>query len=592
MICVLADARATRDDPEAGPTQPVDERRVQRNLEVFHGIRYRTGQIIGRGGMGEVRLCGDTLLQRSVARKVIHRDRDPSAFLEEARIQARLEHPAIPPVYDFGLEDGQPYLTMRQISGTTLEQILANARSDPQATPSARARRLAIFVQTCGAVAYAHSRGVVHRDLKPSNVMIGEFGEVYVLDWGIAGTESDGQPRGGGTGGYLAPERILDPTSADHRVDIYALGAVLFELLTGERLFEGGHLTAVDASFDGNHDVASRLDELAVDLPPELIAVCQRATQANPAHRYPSVAAMVADIERFLDGDRDLRRRADEADRLIDQAERVGAKEDELTRRASLLRAAGRALALVPNHPRALALLRDLLASPPETSPPAVLERLAAADIEETRQQAAAALTAIVGWAVLLGAIVAMGLRWTPAFIALVILVVALLGLGIQRSVQGGPSKRPALVGAAVASAALTITSLLFGPFVLVPVICTASITVFTIDSRGGRALLLGLFVAPIALPWLAELMGWIPPSMAIDGTLVLAPRLADYSPTPTLWVLALGSVAGVVLAHRTVGRGRRLLLDARRQVAVQAWQLEQVVPGAASPVTTSNAGE
>src|SRR3954469_2659561 len=184
---------------------------------------YQVGALIGRGGMGEVVVAQDQRIGREVAVKRI-RAKAPThdavdRFLREARIQARLDHPAIVPVYELGTDaDGRPYFTMKRLAGVTLSRKLAD---NGPVQPLLRA-----FVDVCLAIQLAHSRGVVHRDLKPSNIMLGDYGEVYVLDWGVARVlddphhsiavagdiqSLDGQTRAGavlGTPGYMAPEQV------------------------------------------------------------------------------------------------------------------------------------------------------------------------------------------------------------------------------------------------------------------------------------------------------------------------------------------------------------------------------------------------
>src|SRR3954467_1599549 len=205
---------------------------------------YQIGELIGRGGMGEVVVAQDQRIGREVAIKRI-RSLDPSSdavnrFLREARIQARLDHPAIVPVYELGTDaDGRPYFTMKRLAGVTLSRKLSE---NGPVQPLLRA-----FVDVCLAIQLAHSRGVVHRDLKPSNIMLGDYGEVYVLDWGVARvlTETrrttgpslvvdpdDGTTVGAilGTPGYMAPEQVRGH-EAGSKADVYALGAILFEIL-------------------------------------------------------------------------------------------------------------------------------------------------------------------------------------------------------------------------------------------------------------------------------------------------------------------------------------------------------------------------
>jgi serine/threonine protein kinase len=150
--------------------------------------RYALGDEIAHGGMGVVYRATDTVFGREVAVKVLQERfaTDPGAvrrFLDEAGITARLQHPSVPPAHDVGtLADGRPFLALKLIAGDTLDRLLKD-RPDPAAD---RGRFVAVFEQVCQAVAYAHARGVIHRDLKPANVMVGAFGEVQVMDWGLA----------------------------------------------------------------------------------------------------------------------------------------------------------------------------------------------------------------------------------------------------------------------------------------------------------------------------------------------------------------------------------------------------------------------
>src|SRR5262249_11894390 len=157
--------------------------------------RYLPRELLGRGGMGEVRLCRDVTIGRDVALKVVRpRSGAPTPvhqrrFVREARVQGQLEHPAIVPVYDAGVDpDGALYFTMKRVRGESLSDVLRALRGgDPKAAQRTSQRRLlTLFSQVCMAVQFGHEKGVVHRDLKPENLMLGDFGEVYLLDWGLA----------------------------------------------------------------------------------------------------------------------------------------------------------------------------------------------------------------------------------------------------------------------------------------------------------------------------------------------------------------------------------------------------------------------
>ena len=240
----------------------------------FSGTRYDLLEPIGRGGMGIVFRGRDRELDRDVAIKVTawSTAADAERLRAEARVLARLEHPGIVPVHDVGcLADGRVFTVMMLVRGERLD-----ARS--AALPLLD--RLRLFDRICDTVAFAHARGLVHRDLKPANIMVGEHGQVLVLDWGLASPEratrvegqAEGRIEGGGTEGYMAPEQM---TSAfDVRSDVYALGAILRDLAsgTGERV------------------------------PRPLASIIGRATAERPEERYDGSAALSADVRRFVDG--------------------------------------------------------------------------------------------------------------------------------------------------------------------------------------------------------------------------------------------------------------------------------------------------
>ena len=252
--------------------------------------RYEIGDLIGEGGMGSVYLARDRELDREIALKVL-RDTAQTAgererILREARILASLEHPGIVPVHDVGtLPDGRLFYVMKRVRGERLDDFARGPRS--------RTELLRAFLQVCDAVAFAHAAGVIHRDLKPQNVMLGAFGEVLVLDWGVAKAArqpatpaSDGTAvTAAGTPGYMAPEQMNG--DADERADIYGLGGVLFFLLTRE------HPAA-------SRETANQWASSAT-VPPALRAICERARAADPAARYQSVASLASDVANYLD---------------------------------------------------------------------------------------------------------------------------------------------------------------------------------------------------------------------------------------------------------------------------------------------------
>ncbi len=296
--------------------------------------RYELREVIGRGGMGEVRLCKDRHIGREVAIKVIRTDHmtRPDVvrrFEREARVQGQLEHPAIVPVYDFGIApDGSMYFTMKRLRGVTFHDVLWMLRNgDPQAHATySRRKLLSAFTRACLAVAFAHSRGVLHRDLKPSNIMLGDFGEVYVLDWGLAKIQKqpDHAVEGRietplssehrtivgevvGTPGYMAPEQALGEVDRlDPRTDVYALGAILFEILTLEPLHKEDSPEDVLLSTLYGPETRPTVRTPGRDVPPELDAIVLRATSVRQEDRFANARELCAVVETFLDGDRDL----------------------------------------------------------------------------------------------------------------------------------------------------------------------------------------------------------------------------------------------------------------------------------------------
>ncbi|MBI3725264.1 serine/threonine protein kinase, partial [bacterium] len=261
--------------------------------------RYEIRGKIASGGMGDVLRVHDRDLGRDLAMKVA-RSKSSGArrlrrFLFEARLTARLDHPGIVPVHDVGVDaDGRLWFTMPLIRGLTLADILERTRrGDDEAKLWSRARILEVILRVCDTLAFAHAAGVVHRDLKPSNVMVGDFGEVYVVDWGLArSAETFGDERAGdvvGTPAYMSPEQARGRSElVDPRADVYSVGAILYHLLAGRMPFAERETSAavLDALRAGP---PSPLEDHAIESPPELAAICRRAMARNPERRYPSV---------------------------------------------------------------------------------------------------------------------------------------------------------------------------------------------------------------------------------------------------------------------------------------------------------------
>jgi serine/threonine protein kinase len=251
--------------------------------------------IIGEGGMGRVFLTRQHSLERDVAVKTA-KDGAPEsareALLFEGRITGQLEHPSIVPVHALGLDgEGRPALVMKRIEGVAWDELLADPAHEGwegwEGTPDDRLPgHLQILMQVCNAVHFAHSRGIVHRDLKPENVLIGRYGDVYVADWGIAarvGTDTEGKLCG--TLGYMAPEMARGGI-IDERTDVYLLGAVLHELLTGRLRHDAR--TSIEALLHAHESTAASYE---ASVPEELAELSNRACAKDPARRPTSVKA-------------------------------------------------------------------------------------------------------------------------------------------------------------------------------------------------------------------------------------------------------------------------------------------------------------
>ena len=309
------------------------------------GQRYLPGAELGRGGVGRVVEAEDRLFGRHVALKLLLA-REPASvrrFVAEARTTARLEHPNVVPVHDFGLlPDGAPCFAMKRVQGRALKAILQDLAANEPAVRAAfgRYRLLRILISVGQAAEFAHSRGVVHRDLKPDNIMVGDYGEVLVMDWGVAKVLAVAEearatdlPAVGahvtlagsiiGTPGYMAPEQARGENDRiDGRADVWSLGAMLYEILTGRRPFQSELSTLAVLVATSARDVPpARQAAPDREIPSDLEEICARALARDPAHRYLTAGAFCEDIELYLTGTRERERRLAEADRLVADGE-------------------------------------------------------------------------------------------------------------------------------------------------------------------------------------------------------------------------------------------------------------------------------
>ncbi len=343
-------SEASLDEPTVsgdGSSTRVEEVGQQR----VGSVRYLREGEIGRGGMGAVLRVFDQQLRRRLAMKVTHaRSRDqevhtPSGvtpslarFLEEAQITSQLEHPGVVPVHELGVDENhQIFFTMRLVRGRSLKEILPLVKEQREGWSVTRA--LGVVLKVCETMSYAHDRGVIHRDLKPANVMIGRYGEVYVMDWGLARVvgrpdlhdlrpaaedassirtdlreireSQDDSPLvtldGSvlGTPAYMSPEQAGGLTAeVDRRSDVYTVGSTLYHLLTGQPpyLRPGARLSPHTILALVLNAEPAPIQSLAPKVPPELVAICERAMARDAAHRYADMSELADDLRAYLEG--------------------------------------------------------------------------------------------------------------------------------------------------------------------------------------------------------------------------------------------------------------------------------------------------
>jgi serine/threonine protein kinase len=304
-------------------------------------LEYGLKEEIARGGMGRIYLGEDPMLKRTVAVKVstVSYGGEDLRFEKEARVLATLAHPSIVPIYNIGKEsDGHPFYAMKLIKGRTLQAVIKGLLEEHGETVAQYTQKtlLTIFRKVCDAMAFAHSKGILHRDLKPENIMVGEFGEVLVMDWGLAktrgeaeiargvaqdaaetpgaGEESFGMTMEGdvlGTPQYMSPEQASGVVAGlDERSDVYALGGILYSILAlrppvgGSTLEEvlskvkTGAILPMDPSFREPFDEKKKTDRV----PEALLAVIRKAMALERENRYPSVAALTEEIDAYQHG--------------------------------------------------------------------------------------------------------------------------------------------------------------------------------------------------------------------------------------------------------------------------------------------------
>ena len=594
--------------------------------------RYQEIEMLAVGGMGEVHLVRDDFLGRQVALKTLRYDFADSSFArvqfeQEFKLQARLEHPSIVPVYDIGVTaDGRTYFTMKKVRGTTLHQILEGVRAGDPALVAAYPRRRLVdaVARATLAVDYAHVVGVVHRDLKPANIMLGDFGEVYVLDWGIAldtwyGAGIDPEPtepapvpvEGGepdadvsiaaqglasmhssqqiGTPGYASPEQISGAVS---RVgvgsDVWSLGAILYEALAGIAFVTGDTpaeriLSTVDAG-----DPRPSLRASTRDVPPELDAICTRALAAEPSERFPTAHELYMALQRYLDGERDLELRAELAQAHVAKAhqavERALSVEDEsaLAERARAMKEIGRSLALDPDNSDALRVLVRLLNERPRHVPPQVRAEFDKGANELVRRGFQLGTFCYLSWIFCVPALWWMGIEdpWPLVLFMMITLFAGAYAFVGGREKVVTPRRQYGLL--ILTSLSLAVASRAFGSVVLVPTAIAVNMLSFSMSESKKRRVafvIVGLSVGIVA-PMLLEQWGVLSPSYAFtrDSIRILA-NVVHFERGPTLTVLVLANVAIISVAAAWGGICRDELNKRDLELLLRKWHLDQLLP-------------
>ena len=289
---------------------------------VNNGMRYGYFKTIAKGGKCIIQSCKDFHLSRVVAHKSLRPEladdpHEQQRFLREARVTSMMQHPNTIPIYELGRDSSSNYyFTMKLVEGTTLREVLNGDAEVDDWFSDSLGRQIDVLIQVCHALDYAHNHGVVHRDVKPANILLGPFGEVLLLDWGLAkvwGMADDEPPAEGeasltgdsklqGTVFYMSPEQIKESADLDHRADIYSVGAVLYEVLTGEEMIHRAPL----------HAMLTSVLEAEIDLPRErapdrnipeaLEEICLRCIERNPDDRYQSANDLLEALQNWCDG--------------------------------------------------------------------------------------------------------------------------------------------------------------------------------------------------------------------------------------------------------------------------------------------------
>ena len=468
----------------------------------------------------------DPRVERTVAIKRLVGDLEPAEierFLHEAQVQGRLEHPAIVPVLDAGTDaEGRPYMVMRQVGGTALaEAIERRLAGDAEAERRFPIRRLlGAFVDVCLAVEYAHAQGIAHGDLRSANVLLGDFGEVYVREWGRARPVEDG-------------------AGAD---DVAALGAILSRIVAGRYVA------------------------------PELFDACAAAE----GRQLASARELAVTVQRWLDGVRDVRRRRELGARHREAAQAAFAAGDA----ANAMSEAQSAVALDPGDAAAAEILGRLVLTPPAADSPEAAAAIAASDRAELRSQAKVATIsylAVPAFAPLLLWPGVMPGAW-PVLAALLAIGALLIGMSI---LAAHDRLRDRWVWMSILGNVVLIAffSRVWSPLLAVPAMAaTLTMTAMTVPAMRAWWLVPVVMALPVLGTWGLEWLGVLEPTVWATGeSVVISSQVVHLPRGPTFAVLALHSSMLILVAGHYTWRLTRESRDARIRLLSQAWHLEQL---------------
>jgi serine/threonine protein kinase len=555
---------------------------------------YKLGNLLGRGGMGDIILGHDDTIGRDVAIKQMRAEKPTedqvARFLREAKIQARLEHPSIVPVHSLGRDDaGLPYFSMKRLTGTTLGELLASK------SPPPRQRLLRMFADVCLAVEFAHSRNVVHRDLKPANIMVGDFGEVYVLDWGLARIDGerstggmigddvssiDGETKDGallGTPGYMAPEQIEGAATVSTAADIYALGAILFEILAGEALHPKGK-GALTSTLRGVDDGPAARRPFA-GVPPELDELCITALKTRAWDR-PSANDLAERLQGYLDGDRDLEKRKELAATFVLRAKEALASGD-VARRAEAMQAAGRALALDQESTEAAMIVQTIMFEPTKEHPAELEEVLVSSEDAVQKRQGKVAMLSFTVVLAFLAIASLNGVENLPLVLGMAGYVIVLATV-VWRVTQRR-AKRWQMIAIATANALLAaLLSRTYGSLIIVPAVtCIMAVSLTSYPLLIDRKwIVIALLAASWTVPVILEWAGSVPSTFDLEHhALHLSSHVMSIEGAHTMAILIAANLTTIVvigLFANALATSRR---NALRQTEITAWHLKQLLP-------------